>query len=98
MVLSVSILSTILITNTYYACPPTVQTHTRPTIPDSLHRKDSPSMNSVSHHSDETKDDKDPSALQDERVHLAPVMDQDYKITITVSNNSGETTDDFWNS
>ena len=98
MVLSVSILSTILIMNTYHVCPPTTQAHNRiPDIPDSLHRKDSPSMNSVSHHSDETKDDKDPSALQNGRVNLAPVMDKDYKITIQVSNNTGET-DDFWNS
>ena len=95
MVLSVSILATILIMNTYYVCPPITQAHN---IPDSIHRKDSPSMKSVSHHSDETKDDKDPSALQNGRVHLAPVMDKDYKITIQVSNNTGETTDDFWNS
>ena len=97
MVLSVSILSTILITNTYYACPPTVQTHTRPTIPDSLHRKDSPTMNSVSTQPEDTKDDKDPSALRKGRVTPAPGMDKDYKITIQISNNTGET-DDFWNS
>ena len=94
MVLSVSILATILIMRTYYVCPPINQAHS---IQDSIHRKDSPSLKSGSHYS-VTEDDKDPSALQNERVHLAPVMDQDYKITITVSNNSGETTDDFWNS
>ena len=94
MVLSVSILATILIMNTYYVCPPITQAHS---IPDSIHRKDSPSLKSGSHYS-VTEDDKEPSVLEDEGVHLAPVMDQDYKITIKISNNSGETTDDFWNS
>ena len=91
MVLSVSILATILIMRTYYVCPPINQANN---IQDSIQRMDSPSMKSGSHYS-VTEDDKDPSALKNER-HLAPVMDQDYKITISVSNNTGETTDDFW--
>ena len=90
MVLSVSILTTILIMRTYYVCPPINQANN---IQDSIHRMASPSMKSGSHYS-VTEDDEDPSALKNER-HLAPVMDQDYKITISVSNNTGET-DDFW--
>ena len=88
MVLSVSILATILIMRTYYVCPPINQANN---IQDSIHRMDSPSMKSGSHYS-VTEDDEDPSALKNER-HLAP--DQDYKITISFSNNTGET-DDFW--
>ena len=101
MVLSVSILGTILIMQTYNVCDcPTTQAHNRiPNIPDSLHRKDSPSM---THHSDETHEthaDKEPSALQTGRIGLAPVVDKDYKITIQVTNNTVESgTDDFWNS
>ena len=101
MVLGFSILGTILVMNTYNVChcPPTTQAHNRiPDIPDSLHRKDSPSMNIKTHHSDETHADKGPSAPQTGRVGLAPVVDKDYKITIQVTNNTVEPTEDFWNS
>ena len=91
MVLSVSILATILIMRTYYVCPPINQAHS---IQDSIHRQNSASLKTGSHYS-VTEVNKEPSALQDEGVHLAPMVDQDYKITISVSNNTGEN-DDFW--
>ena len=100
MVLGFSVLGTILIMKNYDVChcAPNTQAHIQIPDPDSLHRppQDSPSMK---HHSDETHDKKETPALQTGRVGLPAVADRDYKITISVTNNTAETgTEDFWNS